>query len=296
MKWIFILIICTILLIVHVCSIIVLVKSKQISKNRFVSFALYLSLSDACMMGEYIWHTMIQFHHDGSNKYLYMCMLVKHLIAGTVLFSLLQVLFICLERLNATIRTPSRILKSMTGDKAVGIALFLAHVYVLIRYFVDSSFGPMPCTAEYTIQKSFLLYIDTPCFILVLLIVLCYIGVIIRIIGNQRKVGVSEGTTDLQLSQREQDKIRIRKNITTLSFIVVVTVCSILPRTIFGLYLQLSVEPCKGLLHVISATNALILLNPLCDPFIYIFRFKQYRDYLKCKCVKYNHVTDTIIG
>ena len=73
MKWIFIIMICTILLIVHACSIIVLVKSKQISKNQFVSFALYLSLSDAFMMGEYIWHTMINHHHDGSNTYLYLC-------------------------------------------------------------------------------------------------------------------------------------------------------------------------------------------------------------------------------
>lgn len=116
-----------------------------------------------------------------------------------------------------------------------------------------------------------------------------------RIIGNQRKIDVSEGTTYLQLSQREQAKIRIRKNIITLSFIVVVTVCSILPRTIFGLYLQLSFAPCNSLLDVISATNNLLFLNPLCDPFIYIFRFKQYRDYLKCKCITYNHVTDTHI-
>jgi hypothetical protein len=187
MKWIFIIMICTILLIVHACSIIVLVKSKQVSKNRFVSFALYLSLSDVFMMGEYIWHTMINHHHDGSNTYLYLCMLVKHLIAGTVLFSLLQVLFICLERLNATIRTPSRILKSMTSyitghtlqnpTKAVGIALVLIHLYVLIRYFVGMSFGPRPCTGEYNIQKSLPIYIDTPCFVLILLIVMCYIGV-----------------------------------------------------------------------------------------------------------------------
>lgn len=177
MKWIFIIMICTILLIVHACSIIVLVKSKQISKNQFVSFALYLSLSDAFMMGEYIWHTMINHHHDGSNTYLYLCMLVIHLIAGTVLFSLLQVLFICLERLNATIRTPSRTLKSMTSNIAVGIALVLIHLYVLIRYFVGISFGPRPCTGEYNIQKSLPLYIDTPCFVLILLIVMCYIGV-----------------------------------------------------------------------------------------------------------------------
>jgi hypothetical protein len=25
------------------------------------------------MMGEYIWHTMINHHHDGSNTYLYLC-------------------------------------------------------------------------------------------------------------------------------------------------------------------------------------------------------------------------------
>lgn len=96
-----------------------------------------------------------------------------------------------------------------------------------------------------------------------------------RIIGNQRKVDVSEGTTYLQLSQREQAKIRIRKNIITLSFIVVVTVCSILPRTIFGLYLQLSFEPRNSLLDVISATNNLLFLNPLCNPFIYIFRLSN---------------------
>jgi hypothetical protein len=102
-------------------------------------------------------------------------MLVKHLIAGTVLFSLLQVLFICLERLNATIRTPSRMLK--TSNIAVGIALVLIHLYVLIRYFVGISIGPRPCTGEYNIQKSLPLYIDTPCFVLILLIVMCYIGV-----------------------------------------------------------------------------------------------------------------------
>lgn len=41
---------------------------------------------------------------------------------------------------------------------------------------------------------------------------------------------------------------------------------------------------------VITITNNMLLINPLLDPFVYVFRIREFRDRLQCKCLKRNTI------
>ena len=82
---------------------------------------------------------------------------------------------------------------------------------------------------------------------------------------------------------------RMRKNVITLTLIVVVSLCSILPRAIHGLCVQGRANS-ENTLTFIRIANNFLLLNPLCDPFIYIFRIKEFRDRFHFKCCRSNKV------
>ncbi|CAG2237621.1 unnamed protein product [Mytilus edulis] len=93
--------------------------------------------------------------------------------------------------------------------------------------------------------------------------------------------------SETQIKQRRKAILKMRKNVITLSIIIVFTICGILPRTIYGLYSQSIKEPS---LDVINLTNTLLLLNPLFDPFVYVFRIQEFRSRLKFKCFKSNKI------
>ena len=104
---------------------------------------------------------------------------------------------------------------------------------------------------------------DIPNSILLSLIAASYFFVIARMLRNRKQVSALEGLTELQILQKKKASLRKRKNIVTLSCIVVVTVCAILPRSVYGLYLQQNDELQNGTSTVIAFTNNLLLLNPL---------------------------------
>lgn len=85
------------------------------------------------------------------------------------------------------------------------------------------------------------------------------------------------------------------QNALTLGMIILLTVIATLPRTITGMY-SYAVGGSEKAISVMWLTNKIMLVNPLVDPFIYIFRIKRCRDRLTCKrCGKTNDDIETTI-
>ncbi|CAC5364002.1 unnamed protein product [Mytilus coruscus] len=247
------------------------------------------------MMVESIWHAAIGGDVNASESSHYQCTILSHLTPGTILFSLLQTLFICLERLNATFAISNRILKQLTSNLSVGIGFIITHVYVLLRCIVElldgegNSDKPKGCDPTYTFQKEFLLFNEIPNVVLVTVITSCYIAIIVRMVKQRKNLTEPEGLTDLQIKQNKKSALKMHRNVVTLSCIVVITLCAILPRCIYGLYFQSRPDPYARVSSVHEAVNVILLLNPLFDPFVYILRMKEFRDRLKCHCFKRNN-------
>ncbi|CAC5381812.1 unnamed protein product [Mytilus coruscus] len=287
MKWAFILGLCFILFGVHIFAAVALAKTQKLAKNGFFRLAFFLIISDACLMIEYAWHTIVMntndfYTHGGHQD---QCLVLVHFIPAAIQSSLLMTILMCLQRLNATFRTPKQMLKILTSDIAIGLGFLFSHIYFLVRgvlEFLDKiQRVEFPCGPKYKTQKRFLLFVDVPNALFVAMIAFCYVVVILRIIRNRRQVNVIGNLSNLQLQQKNKAVLRMRYNMITLTSIIIVTAVSILPRTLYGLYANFTDTINE---EIVRATNNLLLLNPLVDPFIYIFRIKEVRRQLICRC------------
>lgn len=240
MKWVFILALCSILFGVHVLTAVTLARARLLAKNRFYRMALFLVISHACFVIEYIWMVVIintnELSVDGGHQNH--CLILVHLGPAAVLCSLLMNFYMCLHHLNATFTTPKRFLKVLTSDIAIGLGVIIVHVYVLLRCVLEliDERVPLPCEPLYNIQKHFLLFVDVPSAILVALIACCYIVVMWRLRTSRQSVNEIESLSQQQIQQRRNASLRMRYNMITLSCIIVVTACAVLPRTLYGLY------------------------------------------------------------
>ncbi|CAC5382566.1 unnamed protein product [Mytilus coruscus] len=246
------------------------------------------------MMLERILHEFIvQMSNTADNDILqHLCGLMIHLIAGTIVFSLIQTFLICLERLNATFAIPSKLLTFMTNNITIGICFLLTHLCTISAFIVaevkaDDQHKHNGCHHEFTMQNTTHLFFDVPNGILVCLITICYVVVIVRMKRHLNQLISVDTFSETQIKQRRKAIFKMRKNVITLSIIIVLTICGILPRTIYGLYSQSIGEPSSDIINI---TNNLLLLNPLFNPFVYVFRIQEFRNRLKCKCMKSNKV------
>ncbi|VDI81219.1 Hypothetical predicted protein [Mytilus galloprovincialis] len=242
-------------------------------------------MNDACFMIEYGWFTILMnikdmntygFHQD-------QCLVMTHIVPAAILSSLLMIFIMCLHRLNATFTRKKRILTVLTNDVAIGLAFMFSRVYYLVRFVWEFANNAQreefPWSPKYNTQKRFLFYVDVMSALSVTMIACCYITVIFRIIRNQTQVHGLESLSELQIYQRKSIELRTRYNTITLSCIILVTACSVLPRTLYGLNSNITGTH-NG--DIVRATNNLLLINPLVDSFIYIFRIKEVRRLVVC--------------
>ena len=110
MKWPFILGLCFILFGVHIIAAVALAKTKKLKKIRFFRLAFFLIVSDASLMVEYACYVII-FNTNNVNivgAHQDQCLVLIHLIPAALLSSLSMTILMCLQRLNATFRTPKK--------------------------------------------------------------------------------------------------------------------------------------------------------------------------------------------
>ncbi|VDI47568.1 Hypothetical predicted protein [Mytilus galloprovincialis] len=287
MKWGFILGLCITLFGVHIFAAVALAKTGQLAKKRFFRLAYFLIISDACMVIEYAWHTILMntndFYTDGPHQD--QCLVLMHLLPASILSSLFMTLLMCLQRLNATYSAPKRILTILTSNIAIILGFLFSHVYFLSRCVLEFirkvQRVQFPCAPNYNTQKRFLLFADTPNASFATFIACSYLVLILRIFRKRKPMNGTKSLSELQIQQERKAALRIRYNMITLSCIIIVTAISILPRTSYGLYINFN-----GTIDddIVRALNNLLLLNPLVDPIIYIFRIKEVRCQLIRRC------------
>lgn len=287
--------IASVLLSFHVCSIYVSVTSKDLRKNRFLVLALYLSLSDIAVGLIYIYHGILNFIHLDNlenSEYFYQCMMLKHVVCGTIIASLLQNLLICLERLNATFRTKRRVLDIITNNVSVLVCFVFSLCFGFLRFGLETLKGPVPCEAVQTLTPLFVFSHDLPAVTIVISIIIIYGVIVYRMVKQQTLVGIQQRGLPVDQSQkRKNNELRMRRNVLTLGVIIIVTVVGVLPRSLLGFY-SFSKGISGKVADLSMITNTVfLLLNPLLDPVIYVLRIKKYRESLRCKCLKRSTVS-----
>ncbi|CAG2186805.1 unnamed protein product [Mytilus edulis] len=280
-----------VLLFFHGCSIYILASTKELRKNRFIVLVLYLSLSDIALGLEFIYHNVLRLMDLQGATFQYQCMVILHLACGTFIWSLIQTLLICLERLNATFTIKKGLLVHLTSNKCVVFCFTLCHSIAVLRIGIDMIDGPVPCDPKNSTIPLILFTQDIPCVGVVVSIISCY-GVVVYRMTHPHKSVQTSGVTTSQSAKKMADKIRMRKSIITLGLIIALVVVVLLLRGIalFIFYMGNESKINDTLFMIIN--NVFIMLNPLLDPVIYILRIKTYRDHLRCKCIKRNSVSD----
>ena len=281
--------ICSVCLILNSISILILVTTTKLTKSRFKTLVVFLSLSDAATGAEFLTHVVLNSFNYGQDSILYACLVLKHLIAGTVAFSLYQTLLICLDRLNATFTVKSRFLRILTTTKAVMASFTVIHLYTIIHLGYDLTEGPNICNVFTTAKLSFVLVLDIPVFVIIALITIVYSVIIMRIVQHHNKIFNQNDMTAITImNNRNTSSVRsMRRNVLTLGAIILITLAANVPRCVTASYILYS-----GL-HVrtsisLKISNHFLLLNPVLDPVIHVLRIREYRDRLKFVCRCYN--------
>ncbi|CAG2236840.1 ADOR [Mytilus edulis] len=180
----------------------------------------------------------------------------------------------------------------MTNTITIGICFLGMQALSIITFTfttntVHDPHEPNGCQPKLTITKETFIKFDVPNGVLIFLIAICYIIVMVRMKERQKQTIVLKQLTKTQLDRQNKAIMKMRKNVTTLTCLVLVSFFAILPRTIYGMYCQYSEESSPD---VITITNNMLLINPLLDPFVYVFRIREFRDRLKCKCLQRNTI------
>lgn len=94
--------------------------------------------------------------------------------------------------------------------------------------------------------------------------------------------GTKRMTTRSSQSKSLQKEKRFRQNMTTLGVVIAITVISILPKC--GISILMHISPNLISSSKIAYLKGFLLINPIIDPFVYVFRIKEFRDKINpCK-------------
>lgn len=272
----------------HIWCLTILCRRKNLRSNRFNRLLLFLSLSDAFTGIEFIC-TVITRHFtiasDEDRKFLYLCNVLTNTMTGTLIFSIYQTLQICLQQLNATFVQKKRILNMMTSTASSVIGLGGIHVLSLIRFCIDSVTSPPPCNLLYTATMNFYFTGDFVSTLLMGLVIGCCGVIIIRLRRHNRIMKVKV-LTDAQKAKHQTNDARMKKNMITLIVVIALTSMTTVPRQMC-LYVYflgyITTENLKTVLEILAIT---VLINPLCDPLVFLLRNEMLRKEFKCKCLR----------
>lgn len=146
---------------------------EKLFNNKFIRLPLFLSISDACMLIEYIWHSAVMTGNDFSNNFQHQCFVLKFLLGATINFSALQMFLICLERLTSTFAVPFKFFRVITWNVCVLVCLAVTNGIALVLAACDifqkrQEEEPNGCSADFSLQGYFMLSFDVPLIICVL--------------------------------------------------------------------------------------------------------------------------------
>ncbi|CAC5388896.1 unnamed protein product [Mytilus coruscus] len=318
--------ICTAIFVLNVLALTVLSKSKKLKKNRFHRLTLYLSISDiiASISSLFLITNLLLKLQDVHLPYI--CFGSTLVTSFTVLFSLVQVLFICFERLLATF-SDTRVNKwnNVYGLLVFGSFVITAAYCCLIHFgFEDKSSNG--CEMNSLFGKNlwkFQLSLGIVHLILFMVMLIVYGILVCRLrkryypskspkysqtdslsptltffrrfsIGNksnnekQLEENILTGGRDNLICRLESNASSVSNNraknfhkaLHTLGIIISVMIVSNLLPGMVNLMSAITTDVVSQ--DVLTYVNGLFLINPLCDPIIYVLRIKEFRSIITC--------------
>ncbi|XP_063412431.1 uncharacterized protein LOC134695159 [Mytilus trossulus] len=306
--------ICTAIFVLNVLALAVLLKSKKLKKNRFYRLTFVLSISDIIFSITFalvmITNLLLRIKDI---RVPYLCTGSTLLTSFTVLFSLILVLFICFERLLATFPKAqankwSNIYNFLIVGSLVVTGAYCSLIHVL---FEDKQSHDCEVTSLFGNNLwKYQLSLGVVHLIIFMSILIVY-GLVVRRIWNRRipqktiirqtertplnlttvrhnRISPKKNTANLKpIGGRDQRgrnhanrSINLRNALHTLGFIIAAMVVSTLLPVTVNLMSALTTGVVSP--HVLAYVNGLFLINPLCDPIIYVLRIKEFRRFISC--------------
>lgn len=261
--------------VLNIVCIVVLLKSPELKKSRFHCLTLGLTVGDflttilvVVLLANNCLET-IGLHVP------YLCMILSSLVYCSIVFSLFQILFICIERYFATTVTADRTSKlpKRLMQKKVMVLIFLLPLF--FKIFINAFELQEDCVDSF--HSSMYIYLtEIPIIICLIVIVCLYINIIARLRKLWVRVSCADGVLpEFHYTQRIK---RLKINIFTLGFLLIVLVIGLVPRSIVALMGNQG----KG-----NYANTTWILSPLLNPIIYILRFTEFRERIKKTCCSY---------
>ena len=284
--------------ILSISCLVVLAKEKKLKEKRFSTLTIFVSISDAAtgLLTAVITFHSILYSLTG-NGFAPFCVITISLIVTTILFSLLQTLWICVERLIATFPT--------VRNPCLNVSVVFATIVIFIlcgcvSFPANIAYGNIwseSCSVPsvYGKNRIAILKIYQPIYlIIVVCIVATYIGVICRLCKSWKRIhptvgtqlatdGNSQseyGTTSAQYQRTQSGMQRIRKMTISLGLLIMVMLLSVMPRII--LRLVIIAHPFNMRVHT-AFSISFLFINPLFDPIIYVLRMRSFSQHLKCR-------------
>ncbi|CAG2213583.1 unnamed protein product [Mytilus edulis] len=227
--------------------------------SKFKTLVLCLSISDIIVVLEFLSFVIIRYTDNGKDTVEYSCAALKHVMAGTFIFSLYQCFMICLERLNATFATNKRTLHVLTSRRGVCTGSVLIQVVTAVHLVDDITRGHKPCTTPSISEPSFVLVFDLPVLLLCVVIVGVYVVIIFRII-RQQSINQNLGLGNTRSADA------MKKSTITLGIIIAVSLVGIMPRVLLAVVSMFTGETFTDFwrtLNFIKKKEQSVMLNRL---------------------------------
>lgn len=312
--------VCTAIFVLNVIALDVLSKSKKLKQNRFHRLTLYLSISNIISSISSLFLITDLLLRLQDTQVPYICSGSTLVTSITVLFSLVQVLFICFERLLATFpRTQAN--KWSNVYDFLGLASFVITCVFcsLIHLLFEDKNSHNGCDMKSLFGDNlwkFQLSLGIVHLTLFTIVSIVYALVVRRLrkmisplkqtsrhansssqsltcmqhIGaenNNRNQHVENSiggrhqrVRSLERSAVPVDIDRIKFALYTLGIIISVMIVSSLLPVIMNLISAVTADVFSP--DILTFVNGLFMINPLFDPVIYVLRIKEFRSMFKC--------------
>lgn len=316
------LVVSIVIVILNVCCLTILAMDKKIKQKRFEMLTMCLSISDAAIGIISVTSRSRSLYLRSSGENVpHFCYFIEILLIATFLFSLLQTLWICIERYIATFPSLTNPCQKVSIIGMTVALYVLCFVLVLIYFLLYGNFWSTACNIQGILgqnRKHFLRIYQSTKLIIVIAIILTYSGVIFRVYRSWRRIqpllgnttlgrrqsrvfSISMTTAQTALSTQNQDansqghsstnqrsvdksKNKIRKTVKiaiTLGLIILILLIATLPKVFVGLLVMNEPILTPEHLVAIQVVDISIYINPLLDPVIYVIRINSFRERFK---------------
>ncbi|XP_076088645.1 cardioacceleratory peptide receptor-like [Mytilus galloprovincialis] len=260
--------------------VIVLLLSRK-KKTRMGFFVTNLAISDLCLGLFYVFPELV-FNKFGVPWNTYVCYIVYAFLSQWAVYvSIYAIVVMSIDRLYVIVRPLSAASKGQKYRFGLASIAWITGAVLAVQYAVHIKMWKIFCYHSIPYMEA-MLYIDATIIIIipVIVIVICYTGIIITIRRREKRGFIPANSSDTVSTDEIIPKDRVISNakIKTIKLLLVVVCVYILCWTpIFvDAYLQFYANIQAGLIYNVLYTFA--PLNSLANPLVFlIFNFKMFR-------------------